>query len=1239
MADQQIDPRIYGGGTFTNLGTATAQSQAATSYTPPERVPVSRVNPGLDLLTEGALNLHENNREKAGVLASVGAAMTQWLPVHAYNYWYTPKFASDPDFNAASFMREQVDYRMDSDDESFMLKAVSAEDARYRLNHLQDRNMAYGAMGDHGVASFLTGVIDPGYLAIDIASLGAARMARLTGASGKLVAGATAGALSYGAGKIEQQVQPTSEWAIVGNALANGAATGMFFKGGKVVPRDPEFPSARLGELADELQAKPRATPEPHTAPDGPNMQNVIRTAEAAPAPRMVSEWASVAGTVEAKTARALEKEGKLVAVASAAEVAQHSSVPLRIAPDAKAVYLPEDGRVVVIADNIQPGDDVRGILLHEVGVHMNAPTALGAETFAKMKDDLQKLADGGSARAKQAFEDVPADTPAASRAEEALGYYVERNHGVLNDSLVSRFKHEVKNKLRSIGLAPMKYSENDIMQLVRKSAKLGSKTEGAGTLTSPVMYSKGLTPLPHSAAVKQALSSKEVGAALEFSWSKSMSKYSEVAAEVSELLMDSPTSKARNSVASIRRAVRADFAALQYAFEEKLLDMMAKQGYGLRQRIIDTQGGVRAQQRIERDLNAEMLRRQRASAEGVPYDSTGVDPDIKAMADAQGSMNKQVLAQMKAAGVAGAEDVAEQAGYLHRVWDSAKLEAVERKFLENGPVPSGYVRGQIVDAISVGIQRANGWDAQLSSDIAGAIYDRAKRKGQFIDAELRGAQGVDAAQQVRDILTDSGVRGDRLERAIETLVGVQDEAGKLNALKRRIDINMDEPIALPDGTSVTIGDLLDSNVSAITDRYLDNAAAQIAFAKKGMTKPSDILDLRKRLADSIPELSRREEALRSYDDLINVLKGLPVGEEQLQAMRIGSALTQMVGLSSSGLWQLTEYAPIMAHYGAGRAISNMVKELPFVRSMVKEEASSLKEVLARNSAQDTRLRPFINKMEDNFDIQMDDTVLLKLQQAKQLVPYANAMKYVQHHQARVTANLIVDTIVRAVKGDAKAAESLGSYGLESGIMVRLRDDINAHGMDTSKWSAATWDAVRAPLTKMMDDSVLRARVGEIPKFAVTSTLGKFLFTFRSFTLAAHNKVLASTLTNQGYAGMSLLLLYQMPLTVLAAAANNELSGKSKTLEATVAQAFTQVGALGLFTELFGVITGEKKQFGTPGLIGLDRLYRIPGAVSADIKSGTFGNTGAALFGATPVLSTILPLKGVGEALKPDTKE
>jgi hypothetical protein len=93
---------------------------------------------------------------------------------------------------------------------------------------------------------------------------------------------------------------------------------------------------------------------------------------------------------------------------------------------DVRAVYAP-DGTSYIVASNMPP-DMVRGVVLHEVGVHAGMEAMLGADLFARTLGEIDRLIAGGDAAALRARAMVPDDTPAALVREETLAYLVQNN-------------------------------------------------------------------------------------------------------------------------------------------------------------------------------------------------------------------------------------------------------------------------------------------------------------------------------------------------------------------------------------------------------------------------------------------------------------------------------------------------------------------------------------------------------------------------------------------------------------------------------------------------------------------------------------------------------------------------------------------------------------------------------------------------------------------------------------------
>jgi hypothetical protein len=234
-----------------------------------------------------------------------------------------------------------------------------------------------------------------------------------------------------------------------------------------------------------------------------------------------------------------------------------------------------------------------------------------------------------------------------------------------------------------------------------------------------------------------------------------------------------------------------------------------------------------------------------------------------------------------------------------------------------------------------------------------------------------------------------------------------------------------------------------------------------------------------------------------------------------------------------------------------------------------------------------------------------------------------------------MVGNLITDVVARAAKGDAKAAKMLEQYGLEAPVLETMRADIAKHGMDTTKWAASTWDGVRSPMTRMVDDAVLRARTGEIPAFAQFSSTGKFIFTFRNFTLASHNKVMARTLHQSGAVGLGYLLMHQLTLSGVAMAADQSATaaagGKPTDMNKIATEAFNQTSALGLFSETTGIAFGTKRNVGMPGVAFIDRGYALGSATSGVVRGSNGGaEVGAQALNMFPLLAAFPLTKLLG---------
>lgn len=93
---------------------------------------------------------------------------------------------------------------------------------------------------------------------------------------------------------------------------------------------------------------------------------------------------------------------------------------------DAKGMTAP-DGTVYIVAENVSQGE-VKGIVLHEVGVHVGMEKMLGTPLFNQVLSQLDEAIILGKPWAKAARDAVPADTMPQHIREEQLAYLVQNS-------------------------------------------------------------------------------------------------------------------------------------------------------------------------------------------------------------------------------------------------------------------------------------------------------------------------------------------------------------------------------------------------------------------------------------------------------------------------------------------------------------------------------------------------------------------------------------------------------------------------------------------------------------------------------------------------------------------------------------------------------------------------------------------------------------------------------------------
>jgi Large polyvalent protein associated domain 38/ADP-Ribosyltransferase in polyvalent proteins len=108
---------------------------------------------------------------------------------------------------------------------------------------------------------------------------------------------------------------------------------------------------------------------------------------------------------------------------------------------DAQAMYDPVSDTTYLVGENMEPAK-VKGVVLHEIGVHAGMEEMLGRSQFERLLSEVSSRADRGEGLFAEARDAVPKDTRPEHMREETLAYLVE-NHPEL--PLVQRVKARVR--------------------------------------------------------------------------------------------------------------------------------------------------------------------------------------------------------------------------------------------------------------------------------------------------------------------------------------------------------------------------------------------------------------------------------------------------------------------------------------------------------------------------------------------------------------------------------------------------------------------------------------------------------------------------------------------------------------------------------------------------------------------------------------------------------------------------
>lgn len=1166
------------------------------------------------------------------------------------------------------------------DDINYLSKARSPEGFSERTKALLAQREQYDLASASPVLNFVVQAVDPVYLLADAVSLGAGHAVKASRIATGVLAAAGAGAVSAAA----TEVRPVSAEEIVLNTLVNGAASMAVYKPpvkGTAVEAAIEPPTAKPVEPIVEsvpTQAKEAMEGATQAVKAQADAAEIVKRADEIAPPQLeivltrdadglvqypARDKGFLASADEAAVikqhvlnkplpdaARALvdlapTKGMRVVADRVATRLQALSEQGVRVGSVAESPYGKALGRTVVTESDagriiqVELKDLGYTTALHELThaatIHsLDAARAAKTVEYTRLNAAFDKAKAQYTARKAEFDAASPVDKQAFSDSEKAMFNTQHNAFDNLDEFLTwgltnTDFQRYLSTVKTGAGMTAWKEFVQRVTEL------LGLPINTWTALQDVLMTADRLLEAGVDSAAARNTITRELNISLnsvsktstgryrlEWSLYKSLSSLSDKASEWASKLLADPVQQTSSNASSIYRTLYADHTVKLEQAEALTMQALRREGWTVLRRFRDKRGYRQAQHALHNKVMREMEGRNASGAARVTSDDT-----VAALADRYAEYGQYVAKRLEDFGMAEAGFADKNKNYVPRRMQVGLLQELE----------SVMGKTAVRDQLAASVLKSNPtMTLDTAKAVAYAMIERAKSKVNLteqpnvhIDSTSRDA--------LKGMLARSGLPEEDIDKAIAMLGTGSNDAGKPPMLKYRVKLDYSMPLGT--GTQ-TIGDLFSHDLATLYENYNKNISGRMALWKVGLQRQTDIDKAWKEIAESITDPKVKADAKYLFDGTVGYLLGSPVGERVAEAMRTLMAMNQAVALGSAPVWQTLDYFKIMAQHGAGTTLAAMLRSVPEARALWKELRAATKEgrqlaldmdeVLTAQIASDIRMRPILDVYEDGFSVGKSPWAH-RAELARDATPFLSGQKYLHFHQAKTIASMSVQIVRKAADGDAKAIKAMQRYGVSSAQLAKFKQQFDQFGTAPDKWDRGAWLEMNTALLRMADDSVLRMQLGEIPAFAQFSSLGKFLFTFRSFTLAAQNKVLLSTMKNDGAAGVAMLLAYQYPMACMAVAANMAINNDPNlSQKEVVKRAFGYVPVMGLGSELLGILSGSQRGFGSPGLLYIDKGYRAIGQAAQLDGKGLAATTMSML----PFVSVIPGSRALQNSLK-----
>jgi hypothetical protein len=642
----------------------------------------------------------------------------------------------------------------------------------------------------------------------------------------------------------------------------------------------------------------------------------------------------------------------------------------------------------------------------------------------------------------------------------------------------------------------------------------------------------------------------------------------------------------------------------------------------------------------IRRQFDAEVATELRARSRPDLYPSSSTEAVRKAADNLSAGYKMMGEEQIRAGTLGSANITPGDPSYFPQRVSGAKLQRLTE------PQKAAF-RGIIAEQA----RTIFGWDKKFADSFGKRYLETAidRTAGNYdVPITLTHQTSSDYVDDLLEAMRAGASKEDivRIDKASQKFA-----RGGPNFTKARLNFDVMHSYKLPDGTSVSLMDIMDTDMVGLYRSYARRASGEIALNQFGIAGSHGLKTIRGYLKVAFDAKRITNDELMAFDQVAAEFLNTPFGKHQGAFMDNLRIITSVVKLGGMGITQFGEYGNGIAVLGATRVMTS-IKDIPRLMKEVGEirkgsPVHGLLSSIERQQGFEVGLDSWIMTraldIKDN-DVQqygreglgLGDRVVRGASHAQAIL---SGHRIISAVQTRGMSEQIIHKAMSYVRSgtESKALSDMGfSPELISALKANL-DKIAKFDGDTVKhldiFAGDLTPAQRIELVGAINRGanqiIQNTYIGETGKWAHDGLL-KLLFQFRTFSLTAVEKQWGRNLRNYGALKSMMFLMGAMSFAapLHMARVHARMLGMPEEDRETYAEKYLSPQAIAQATMTYASAAGFA---GDIWDIGGSAATNIMGDAAPEWLSDTVNPRGGARSQGRLLGGAVLPSAGIAE--------